>query len=106
MKRLTITETILSNVELDDLHLDKVASLLSVENCNKYQNVRFTTHYEGDYEDATKIICIIGDRLETLEEAKKRIEAKKKERDKKRMAKMSKIERLETELAKLKGKKS
>lgn len=107
MKRLQITETITHNVDLDDVQLSNVSALITEEERKKYTNIRFLTDTEGDYdEDANQVIRIIGDRLETIEEAKKRIDLKNKEKENKLKAKMTKIERLEAELVKLKGGKS
>ncbi len=68
----------------------------------KYTNIRFGVDFEGDYESASTVISIIGDRLETIAEARKRLDAKKKLKLSRQQIKQNEIDALQKRLDKLK----
>lgn len=101
MKRLTLTVTLATDVDLHNVHIDDVANvrLASVDQTG-YTNVRFQKDQSREYDTYS----IVGERLETEAEARRRIEAKKRVALKKKEAKQQEIVRLEKALAKLRRK--
>jgi hypothetical protein len=57
MKRLQVTETILNNAKIDGIKLSAIFDIISSEDAVKYQNIRFETNYDDDYEP----LRVIGD---------------------------------------------
>lgn len=105
MKLQIVTDTLRSDIDLSGIAVDQVIqAFLDPEALAKYHNIRFEVTDQGDMESSNYVYSIVGNRFETPAEAKKRIGAVQKERERKKMAKMSQIQRLESQLAKLKGK--
>jgi hypothetical protein len=86
----------LGNWKLDDV-IEFFVGLKKYE--DKYVNLRVEDHYD-EYDNGINSV-LVGDRFETDKELEKRLKKQAAERAKNKAAKLSKIERIKKEAAKL-----
>lgn len=97
MKLLKITEILITDAPLSGVKIDEIVNML--DPASPHTDIRFEQSTYGEYGGYD----IVGDRWETTEEARKRLDKAKKEREAKKKAKKDRIEALELQLAKLKA---